>query len=795
MVSCAIHIFRFLDPDLLDEVPRTSKWRCNQEHVEGAEHAELSSEDEDNGEIDNSEIHLDIPTFEGHKQNNQLENDMPKLSNTDRSMDSPLYPGSDVTLAQFIVMILAFSLRHSLSATAIEDHLKLLSILLPANNILPHSLHVFKQLLKDPSDTIKLHFFCQGCGARLSKQNTHCLTCGEESNNDNLKEGNFFISLSLANQIRDIIQREGLSDCTNTILGKTDYKPGDVSLLWNCDGVPLFNSSSNSLWPIRCIINELPAEVRYKNVVLAGVWFGQGKPDMATFLHQFVQDIKDTNAHGIEWVHPRTGISQMSKVFPITCSCDAVAKCALQGIHQFNGSYGCGYCLNEGMVVAKGRGYTRVYPDVEADMRSHKHTVECGAKAIDEGVSHVLGVKSVSPLILLHPSTGFDMIKSFSVDYMHCVLLGVTKQFLDIWLNSKYHSEPWYIGTSKNKIDERLLPITPPSDVPRVPRTLHAAHRWKAAECRSWLLFYSLPVLHMILPNKYLKHWSMLVNTIFLLLKDKVTNIDLASASNYIKKFVHQIPEIYGMCHMSYNVHQLTHLICSVELHGPLWSSSAFVFEGHNQKLTRLCHGTQSIPNQIAFRFNLLQSLPSLLEQSNSPDNITHRVNKIVNDWIDGYPLRSKAVRLQDIVLLGCPQHKKIGEVEHCLLVPIWGPQEMNLIGDYYHRAVLRGKVFTTEEYGKGHKHNSYTVELRNGSIGVIKSIINIYKNMPVFLIQLFRSETACFVSETVNHLKLVCPTQVRVAVKYSDIIRKVVFMKIEKKEYVSLQPNGTEID
>lgn len=388
--------------------------------------------------------------------------------------------------------------------------------------------------------------------------------------------------------------------------------------------------------------------------MLAGVWFGKGKPDMATFLHQFVNDIKKVNEQGIEWVRPESGISQISRVFPITCTCDAVAKCILQGVHQFNGSYGCGYCLNEGIVVAKGRGYTRVYPDVEAGMRSHKHIIECGAKAVDEGVNHVLGVKSVSPLLILN---GFDMVKSFSIDYMHCVLLGVTKQFLDMWLNSKNHCEPWYIGTSHNKIDEKLLPITPPSDVPRVPRTVHVAHKWKAAECRSWLLFYSLPILNMILPNKYLKHWSLLVNSIFLLLKDNVINKDLANKSTYIKKFVNQIPEIDGMCYMSYNVHQLTHLTDAVQLHGPLWSFSAFVFEGQNQKLISLCHGTQYIPQQIAYSFSVLQSLPTLLDISKSDSNTAHKIDKMVNDWISRYPLTQKAFKFQNVVLIGCPHN------------------------------------------------------------------------------------------------------------------------------------------
>lgn len=99
----------------------------------------------------------------------------------------------------------------------------------------------------------------QGCGAHLSKANEICTVC-EESNNDSIKEGNFFISLSLEHQIREILQREGLTECTNkpAIL---DYKPGDVSLLWNCNGVPLFLNPQTPFGPFS--VSSMNCPLRY----------------------------------------------------------------------------------------------------------------------------------------------------------------------------------------------------------------------------------------------------------------------------------------------------------------------------------------------------------------------------------------------------------------------------------------------------------------------------------------------------------------------------------------------------
>lgn len=75
---------------------------------------------------------------------------------------------------------------------------------------------------------------------------------------------------------------------------------------------------------------------------------------MSFYLKQFVDDIEGISTCGVKWVDPNTNTGKVSKVFPILRSCCAVARCMLQGIHQFKGAYGCGQCLNEGNTVAKG---------------------------------------------------------------------------------------------------------------------------------------------------------------------------------------------------------------------------------------------------------------------------------------------------------------------------------------------------------------------------------------------------------------------------------------------------------
>jgi hypothetical protein len=50
-----------------------------------------------------------------------------------------------------------------------------------------------------------------------------------------------------------------------------DKDSSHVSLTWNTDGVPVFESSKYNMWPIQCIINELPIHLRKKHILLAGL--------------------------------------------------------------------------------------------------------------------------------------------------------------------------------------------------------------------------------------------------------------------------------------------------------------------------------------------------------------------------------------------------------------------------------------------------------------------------------------------------------------------------------------------
>uniref|UniRef100_A0A2R5L958 Putative conserved plasma membrane protein n=1 Tax=Ornithodoros turicata TaxID=34597 RepID=A0A2R5L958_9ACAR len=183
---------------------------------------------------------------------------------------------------------------------------------------------------------------------------------------------------------------------------------------------------------------------------------------------------------------------------------------------------------------------------------------------------------------------------------MHTVLLGVVRMFLLIWLDSKHRKKVWYLGRCKQAIDMRLMQIKPPDFVTRTPRSIAERMYWKANEYRSWLLYYSLPVLSGILPQEHFSHYMLLVAAIYLLLQDSVSQKDLNSAELFLKKFVSRVGDLYGREFYTFNMHQLPHATLSVLRWGPLWSTSAFSFEGRNAELLRMVHGTQNIAKQLA---------------------------------------------------------------------------------------------------------------------------------------------------------------------------------------------------
>lgn len=212
-----------------------------------------------------------------------------------------------------------------------------------------------------------------------------------------------------------------------------------------------------------------------------------------------------------------------------------------------------------------------------------------------ETKSIVNGFKSLSPLVLI---PNFDIIKSVVIDYMHNSLLGVTNQMLNLIFDSENHKSDFYIGTQIKRVDKQYLLFKPFSDISRMPRSLQERNMFKANELRNWLLYYSIPSLQNILPRKYLEHFGLFSKSLYLLLQSSISQEDIILAKQCISTFVMNYEKFYGVNHMTYNVHLLTHLPDCVLENGPLWAYSNFHFESNNGALKKFVCGTSDVVHQ-----------------------------------------------------------------------------------------------------------------------------------------------------------------------------------------------------
>lgn len=169
----------------------------------------------------------------------------------------------------------------------------------------------------------QIHFYCSSCQLYIGKDKTqgHCEACQEPfCSTVSLKDGNFFIYIPVEQQIKELLSNDKLyniltnrdldhiihtdivSDVTSSQLYKElvshhGFSGNDLSLLWNTDGIPVFNSSKYSVWPLQASVNELPPHLRTENMLLVGLWFGD-KPCMNTFFKPFVSECRKLQEDG-----------------------------------------------------------------------------------------------------------------------------------------------------------------------------------------------------------------------------------------------------------------------------------------------------------------------------------------------------------------------------------------------------------------------------------------------------------------------------------------------------------------
>jgi Transposase family tnp2 len=675
--------------------------------------------------------------------------------------DQPIYESPKISKGQVVCLLLSFFLRHRLSIAALRDLLQLINLLIP--NCLPKTKYLLAKFLGWERNVTE-HFYCTKCSEYLYSYQKECHVC--ESKFDigrNRKKGFFFLVSSIRKQLKDMLESRDLwshvlkakmrprdpeckSDVTtgdayknNAVLSDFIKSGRNLSITFSADGIKPQNNSKNTLWPVFCTVNELDVHDKEKFMIMSTLWFGSHKPDMNTVMIPFVDEMNSLFSEGVDWV-AKDGEQHVTKVVPLIAVCDSPARCALLQLKQYNGKNGCTCCLHPGVRLQNEKtGQVTCYPVLDSTprLRTHNETLELARDAVKQGVP-ICGVKGITRLFFL---PFFDVIVGAIVDSMHACWLGVTKQFMSIFL--KPSKGNYYIGRDLAEIDRILLSAKPTNEIPRVPRSITQRALFKASENREFVLFYSAVVLEGLLPPLYFRHWLLFVNSMRMLFVEEIPPENRRIAKIFLQKFVSDIPKLYGPEQMTYNVHLLTHLVDNVESWGAPWSYSAFIFEHFGGCLAKGYHGTTQLPNQMMDNFHAFQNLLSF--SCNRIPNAEESVKKFFEKM--GFSITSVEPE-SPVFTKGRGRVVALGTLEIAAIEALFDrPLLCNCAIEYYRITVVR-KVYSTASYDSKFSRCNSLFSAEDGSCFELKKIFQLtdqctcrLHNKPCVLRDIFKSK------------------------------------------------------
>lgn len=370
----------------------------------------------------------------------------------------PLHPTTNCTVSDAMLMIHAYSVRHDLSWTAIEDLIRLMNRVIGENKI-PISKFLFKQKFTKSikSNPVK-HFVCQECNLYLGTleeineaDSKYCPTCQRKVETDTKYAKNHFVTIPLREQLKHILERNSDNLVFNTHRSKThicdvhdahlfqclqDDAENTITLTFSTDGAVVFKAThEKSLWPLQFILNEIDLKHRFKreNMFCSAISFG-ATPNMQTFMKPFIEEIMQINAEGGLSFKMKCGKIKTCKIFPMIFTGDALAKQYVLNKVSLNGYLGCPYCLHAGTSVNK---QVRYCNRDNAPLRTNEQTRADMIEAQTSGM-RTNGYYGVSPLMAFD---NFDVVKQIAIDKMHNIDMGVAKKIFNLFLDGENRKE------------------------------------------------------------------------------------------------------------------------------------------------------------------------------------------------------------------------------------------------------------------------------------------------------------------------------------------------------------------
>lgn len=389
-----------------------------------------------------------------------------------------------------------------------------------------------------------------------------------------------------------------------------EFTENTIRLLFNIDGLPLYNNSSQQFWANLGLI--LHSEYDSQPFIVA-VYSGDSKPqDANDFLEDFIKELKILIDNGIV-------INQ--RVFNIEIvgfSCDTPARSFIKKCKGHGGFYACERCETRG----KTRNKKRVYPNINSRRRTKRSFKK------QRQVEHHLGR---SPLLDIPK---FDPVRSVFLDSMHLLYLGIMKWILQQLIGAKKKVNRKCKLSRRNirrlNLNLKLLGRFIPKEFQRKKFDFDEFSHWKATQFRFFLHYCGVFVFRKILPKQMYQHFLLLVVSCRILCSPELCVEYTNYARQLSVKFFELLQHFYGSDSQVMNSHNIIHLADDVEqTKTNLCAISAFPFENCLGKIKRLIVGRNNPLAQLVRRMSEQKACAELIKK-----NAIRKKNNLVINYL-----------------------------------------------------------------------------------------------------------------------------------------------------------------
>lgn len=341
-----------------------------------------------------------------------------------------------------------------------------------------------------------------------------------------------------------------------------------IELIFNVDGMSLFNSTASEIWPIAFAIHGMP-QIK---PMFAAIFYGTGKPPLELFLEDFIAELREVLKNGLFFNGKKLHVKFKCFV------CDTPARAFLKGTPYFNaGKSSCIKCTVEGKWDKKGRHMS--YPKFDCPLRT-----DCSFRNKLDEDHHIHN----TPLVDLP----IDMVEDFIIaDSLHLFDLGIMRKCLMSWCTGSYNFQTKLRGSEIDLLNQLLESCEKirPKEIQRTIRSVKFLKYWKGTEYRVMLLYLGFVVLKDVLTKEVYEHYVLLACAATILsCKTYLKYIEIAKI--LLDDYLEGCINIYGSDSISSNFHNLCHVIDDVKKFGCLSDISSYQFEnslGHLKSLVR----------------------------------------------------------------------------------------------------------------------------------------------------------------------------------------------------------------